>query len=111
MVMFFLLSPAKTPDYGMSAPDLPHSWPRFAPQSAELIAVLGKKTPPRAAQRMNLSGKLTAFLFQVWGTHIAEYLNRRLAADKGFDRKGDAFDPDASHGNRMVFRQTISQWP
>jgi uncharacterized protein len=39
--MLFLLSPAKTLDYDSPLPALPHTRPRFVPEAARLIEVLG----------------------------------------------------------------------
>ena len=67
--MLFLLSPAKSLDYDSSAGDLPHTQPLFARQSAQLIAVLKKKSPAQVAQLMDLSDSLAglnAARYQAW---------------------------------------------
>lgn len=67
--MLFLLSPAKSLDYDTPAGDLPHTQPLFARQSAQLIAVLKKKTPAQVAQLMDLSDTLAglnAARYQAW---------------------------------------------
>jgi uncharacterized protein len=61
--MLFLLSPAKTLDYDTPTPAalrkaLPE--PAFAADTAELIAVLRKKTPLQVAALMDLSSNLSA---------------------------------------------------
>jgi uncharacterized protein len=64
--MLFLLSPAKSLDYDSSAGDLPHTQPLFTKQSAQLIAVLKKKSPAQVAQLMDLSDSLA-------GLNVARY--------------------------------------
>ena len=64
--MLFLLSPAKSLDYYTPAGALPHSLPGFPAQSAELIAVLKKKSPQQIAELMTLSDKLA-------GLNVARY--------------------------------------
>ena len=67
--MLFLLSPAKSLDYDSFAGDLPHTQPLFAGQSAQLIAVLKKKSPAQVAQLMDLSDSLAglnAARYQAW---------------------------------------------
>ena len=64
--MLFLLSPAKSLDYDTPAGGLPHSLPGFPAQSAELIAVLKKKSPQQIAELMTLSDKLA-------GLNVARY--------------------------------------
>src|SRR5688500_719259 len=67
--MLFLLSPATSLDYDPSAGDLPHTQPLFAKQSAQLIAVLKKKSPAQVAQLMDLSDALAALnaaRYQAW---------------------------------------------
>jgi cytoplasmic iron level regulating protein YaaA (DUF328/UPF0246 family) len=67
--MLFLLSPAKSLDYDSSAGDLPHTQPLFTKQSAQLIAVLKKKSPAQVAQLMDLSDALAglnAARYQAW---------------------------------------------
>ena len=64
--MLFLLSPAKSLDYDTPAGALTHSLPGFPAQSAELIAVLKKKSPQQIAELMTLSDKLA-------GLNVARY--------------------------------------
>jgi len=54
------LSPAKSLDYETPAGDVPHTLPKFVPQSAELIAVLRPKSPQQIADLMDLSDALAA---------------------------------------------------
>ena len=61
--MLFLLSPAKTLDYETPVPVLVRkkaTEPLYPGQTAELIAVLRKKTPAQVARLMDLSDKLAA---------------------------------------------------
>jgi uncharacterized protein len=67
--MLFLLSPAKSLDYDTPGGDLPHTQPLFSKQSAQLIAVLKKKSPAQVAQLMDLSDALAglnAARYQAW---------------------------------------------
>ena len=56
--MLFLLSPAKSLDYETPLPELPHSQPLFAKQSAALIKVLRQQSPQQIAALMHLSDAL-----------------------------------------------------
>ncbi|CAM4171742.1 peroxide stress protein YaaA [Kerstersia similis] len=56
--MLFLLSPAKKLDYDSALPALPHTQPRFVPQSAELIQVLRQLSTDDIAALMSLSPAL-----------------------------------------------------
>ena len=59
--MLFLLSPAKSLDYDSPAPpELPHSLPQFAPQTAQLIEQLRPLSPQAVAELMDLSDTLAA---------------------------------------------------
>ncbi|WP_313075629.1 peroxide stress protein YaaA [Melaminivora sp.] len=59
--MLFLLSPAKSLDYGRPLPTgLAHSVPHFEREAAQLAAVLRAKAPQELAQLMALSDKLAA---------------------------------------------------
>jgi uncharacterized protein len=59
--MLFLLSPAKSLDYVTPAPpELAHTLPQFAKQSAKLIDLLRPLSPQQIAQLMNLSDDLSA---------------------------------------------------
>ena len=64
--MLFLLSPAKSLDYDTPGGDLPYTQPLFARQSAQLMAVLKKKSPAQVAQLMDLSDSLA-------GLNVARY--------------------------------------
>lgn len=56
--MLFLLSPAKKLDYDSALPALPHTQPRFVPQSTELIQVLRQLSADDIAALMSLSPAL-----------------------------------------------------
>lgn len=61
VVMFFLLSPAKSLDYETPVPpDLAHTLPQFVKQSAQLIGILKTYSPQQIAQLMDLSDALSA---------------------------------------------------
>ena len=67
--MLFLLSPAKSLDYGTPVGDVPHTQPRFVRQSAALIGVLAQKSPQQIAELMRLSDSLSALnvaRYQAW---------------------------------------------
>ncbi|HWI81600.1 peroxide stress protein YaaA [Ramlibacter sp.] len=78
--MLFLLSPAKTLDYESPLPELPHTRPRFVEQSAELISVLRRLTPPQVAQLMDLSDPLAALnvaRYQAWSPRFTARNSRQ----------------------------------
>ena len=56
--MLFLLSPAKSLDYACAITVKEHSLPTFAPQSAELIALLQTLSTQQVAELMDLSDAL-----------------------------------------------------
>jgi uncharacterized protein len=59
--MLFLLSPAKSLDYATPAPpELAHTLPQFAKQSAQLIDLLRPKSPQQISELMDLSDELSA---------------------------------------------------
>ncbi len=59
--MLFVLSPAKALDYETPVPpDVPHTQPLFARQSAALIEVLREKSPRQIAELMKLSDPLAS---------------------------------------------------
>jgi cytoplasmic iron level regulating protein YaaA (DUF328/UPF0246 family) len=59
--MLFILSPAKSLDYETPvSPDLPHSLPRFAKQTQELVGLLREKSVQDVAEMMELSDTLAA---------------------------------------------------
>lgn len=59
--MLFLLSPAKSLDYATPAPpELAHTLPQFAKQSAQLIELLRPLSPQQIAELMDLSDDLSA---------------------------------------------------
>jgi cytoplasmic iron level regulating protein YaaA (DUF328/UPF0246 family) len=89
--MLFLLSPAKTLDYDTPVDDLPHTRPRFAPQAAEVIEVLRKKTPAQVAQLMSLSDRLASLnvaRYQAWSPRFTA----RNARQAVLAFNGDVYD-------------------
>ena len=89
--MLFLLSPAKSLDYESPIAKLPHTQPRFIPQSAELIEVLRAKSPQEIASLMDLSDKLAglnAARYQAWSPRFTAANSRQAAL--AFD--GDVYD-------------------
>jgi len=81
--MLFLLSPAKALDYDTPVPpDLPHTAPLFAKQSAELIAVLREKSPQQIAELMKLSdplASLNAARYAAWRPRFTATNSRQAA--------------------------------
>jgi cytoplasmic iron level regulating protein YaaA (DUF328/UPF0246 family) len=89
--MLFLLSPAKTLDYESPLPDLPHTLPEFAADSARLIEVLRRKSPQQVASLMDISDPLAALnvaRYQAWSAKFTERNARQ--AFLAFD--GDVYD-------------------
>ena len=89
--MLFLLSPAKTLDYDSPVPDVPHTLPAFAEDSARLIEVLRRKSPQQLATLMDISDPLAALnaaRYQAW-TRKFTARNARQAV-LAFD--GDVYD-------------------
>ena len=62
--MLFLLSPAKTLDYGPAPQAVAHTAPLFTKQSAQLIGILKKKNANQIAELMDLSAPLSALNVQ-----------------------------------------------
>ena len=90
--MLFLLSPAKSLDYDTPAPaGLPHTLPPFLDRSAELIAVLSKKSPQQLASLMDISDKLAALNVARYGAWSPKFTERNAKqAVLAFD--GDVYD-------------------
>jgi len=89
--MLFLLSPAKSLDYESPVAELPHTLPEFAANSAELIAVLKRKSPRQLSRLMEISdalATLNAARYQAWSPKFTG-LNSRQAV-LAFD--GDVYD-------------------
>jgi uncharacterized protein len=89
--MLFLLSPAKSLDYQSPVPDVPHTLPAFAADSARLIEVLRKKSPAQVASLMDLSDPLAALnvaRYQAWSPKFTERNARQAVL--AFD--GDVYD-------------------
>jgi uncharacterized protein len=89
--MLFLLSPAKTLDYETPLPDLPHTLPAFAEDSARLIEVLRRKSPQQLATLMDISDPLAALnaaRYQAWTPKFTARNARQ--AILAFD--GDVYD-------------------
>ncbi len=67
--MLFLLSPAKSLDFGTPAADIAHSQALFVKQSAELIELLQQKSPQQIAALMGISdalAQLNVARYQAW---------------------------------------------
>ena len=67
--MLFLLSPAKSLDFESPLQDLPHTEPLFVKQSAQLIALMRKKSAPEVADMMDISpalAKLNVARYKAW---------------------------------------------
>lgn len=89
--MLFLLSPAKTLDYESPLPELPHTLPAFAADSARLIAVLRRKSPQQLATLMGISDPLAALnvaRYQAWSPKFTARNARQAVL--AFD--GDVYD-------------------
>jgi uncharacterized protein len=90
--MLFLLSPAKSLDYESPVdPQLPHTQPRFIPQSAQLVEALRAKSPQEIASLMDLSDKLAglnAARYQAWSPRFTAANSRQAVL--AFD--GDVYD-------------------
>ena len=89
--MLFLLSPAKSLDYESPVPDVPHTLPAFAADSARLIEVLRRKSPQQVASLMEISDPLAALnvaRYQAWSPKFTERNARQAVL--AFD--GDVYD-------------------
>jgi cytoplasmic iron level regulating protein YaaA (DUF328/UPF0246 family) len=89
--MLFLLSPAKTLDYESPLPELPHTLPEFAADSARLIEVLRRKSPRQLATLMDISDPLAALnaaRYQAWSAKFTE----RNARQAILAFNGDVYD-------------------
>ena len=89
--MLFLLSPAKTLDYESPVPDVPHTLPGFLEDSARLIEVLRRKSPPEIASLMDISDPLAALnvaRYQAWSPKFTARNARQAVL--AFD--GDVYD-------------------
>jgi cytoplasmic iron level regulating protein YaaA (DUF328/UPF0246 family) len=67
--MLFLLSPAKSLDFESPLQDVPHTEPLFVKQSAQLIALMRKKSASEVADMMDISAtlaKLNVARFKAW---------------------------------------------
>ncbi|MES2512300.1 MAG: peroxide stress protein YaaA [Pseudomonadota bacterium] len=90
--MLFLLSPAKSLDYATPAHVATHSKALFTSQSAELIAVLQKKTPQQISSLMKLSDTLAGLnvgRYQAWSPRFTAKNSKQAAL---------AFDGDVYGG-------------
>ena len=91
--MLFLISPAKALDYETPVPpELAHTRPLFAKQSAELIAVMRTKSLAQIADMMDLSealATLNAKRYQAWSSRFTEKNSRQAVL---------AFDGDVYGG-------------
>ena len=89
--MLFLLSPAKSLDYETPVAEVPHTLPQFADRSAELIAVLKRKSPRQLMQLMDISdalATLNAARYQAWSKTFTPHNARQAVL--AFD--GDVYD-------------------
>jgi uncharacterized protein len=89
--MLFLLSPAKSLDYDAAAPEVPHTQPEFAAESARLIDVLRKKSPRQIAGLMDISdalATLNAARYEAWSPKFTARNSRQAVL--AFD--GDVYD-------------------
>jgi hypothetical protein len=89
--MLFLLSPAKTLDYASPLPELPHTLPAFAADTARLIEVLRRKAPAEIASLMDISDPLAALnvaRYQAWSSKFTARNARQAVL--AFD--GDVYD-------------------
>jgi cytoplasmic iron level regulating protein YaaA (DUF328/UPF0246 family) len=89
--MLFLLSPAKTLDYESPIPDVAHTLPAFADDSARLIEVLRRKSPQEIASLMDISDPLAALnaaRYEAWSRKFTE----RNARQAVFAFDGDVYD-------------------
>ena len=89
--MLFLLSPAKSLDYTSPVPDVPHTLPEFAPDSARLIEVLRRQSPQQLATLMDISDPLAALnaaRYQAWSAKFTARNARQAVL--AFD--GDVYD-------------------
>ena len=78
--MLFLISPAKSLDYETPLRELPHTLPRFARQSSELITVLKNKTPAQIASLMKLSDALASLnvaRYEAWSSRFTAKNSRQ----------------------------------
>jgi cytoplasmic iron level regulating protein YaaA (DUF328/UPF0246 family) len=74
--MLFVLSPAKTSDYGIPKADLPHCRPDYG-----VLRRLDWMQPYRLEKAAALPVGPARILHPLCGTRISTFLNRRLAAD------------------------------
>lgn len=89
--MLFLLSPAKSLDYESPVPDVPHTLPAFAEDSARLIEVLRRKSPQQLSSLMEISDALAglnAARYQAWTPKFTARNSRQAVL--AFD--GDVYD-------------------
>jgi cytoplasmic iron level regulating protein YaaA (DUF328/UPF0246 family) len=89
--MLFVISPAKALDYESPTPQVEHTKPLFAKQSAELIAVLREQTPLQIAELMDLSDALSALnvaRYQAWSSRSTAKNSREAV----FAFNGDVYD-------------------
>ena len=89
--MLFLLSPAKSLDYGTPLQDQPHTAPLFVKQSKVLIDQLRQLGPHQIAELMDLSDKLSSLnvaRYAAWSTRATQKNARQAVL--AFD--GDVYD-------------------
>jgi cytoplasmic iron level regulating protein YaaA (DUF328/UPF0246 family) len=89
--MLFLLSPAKSLDYGTPVAPTPHTLPQFVTDSERLIEVLRRKSPRQLSSLMDISdalATLNAGRYQAWTPKFTERNARQAVL--AFD--GDVYD-------------------
>jgi uncharacterized protein len=89
--MLFLLSPAKSLAYEAPGPEVPHTHPEFAADSARLVEVLRKKSPRQIANLMDISDALAALnaaRYEAWSPKFTARNSRQAVL--AFD--GDVYD-------------------
>jgi cytoplasmic iron level regulating protein YaaA (DUF328/UPF0246 family) len=89
--MLFLLSPAKTLDYGSPIPDIPHTLPAFAADAGHLIGTLRRYSPQQVASLMEISDPLAALNVARYAAWSPKFTGRNSRqAVLAFD--GDVYD-------------------
>ena len=75
--MIIVLSPAKSLDYESVLPPAPSTQPDFLDHSAQLIDILGQKSPAEIASLMSISDSLAALNAARFGEWTADYVAPR----------------------------------
>ena len=103
--MLLLLSPAKSLDFEVPLGDLPHTDPLFVRQSAELIALMRKKSAAQVADMMDISDTLARL-------NVARYKAWRRKINPGNARQAAlAFNGDVYGGlNARTLKPAELAW-